>query len=87
MDRTNLRNDEENKSHLNEELEEPKPRDKATLGELYQYLDGSWYLFVVVGLLSAFICGVGAAFVVLVIMNIITDITDDRRFGTLARKS
>jgi hypothetical protein len=86
MDHTNSRNGDRAIASQPEEVKEKQPAEKASLGDLYKYLDGNWYLLVVVGLTSAFCCGVGAAFVVLVVMQLITDITHDRRHSTLARK-
>jgi len=55
MDHTNSQNDLEGNSHCNDKHEEPEARERATLGELYHYLDGAWYFLVVLGLISAFV--------------------------------
>jgi hypothetical protein len=55
MDHTNPRSDESEINSGGERPVEKELSERATLTELYQYLDGSWYFLVVIGLVSAFI--------------------------------
>jgi membrane protein insertase Oxa1/YidC/SpoIIIJ len=83
---TSFESGKKEETPFGEELEQVKPRKMASLGELYHYLDGCWYLFIVVGLISAFNCGVATALSVLVVKTIITNAVNFTSYSTLARK-
>lgn len=55
MDHTNSRDNQSEIVDREEQPVEKEQSERATLTELYQYLDGSWYFLVVIGLVSAFI--------------------------------
>jgi hypothetical protein len=87
MDHTNFQDQIDEKSSCADEAQEEKTSESVSLFDLYKYLEGSWYIFIVVGLISAFCWGVGQAFIVAVLIQVLSDVIDDRRHSTLARKS
>ena len=55
MDHTNPRSNQSQIGGGEDQPVQKEQSERATLTELYQYLDGSWYFLVVIGLVSAFI--------------------------------
>jgi hypothetical protein len=86
MDHTNSDNGILENSLHHEQAKEENSSNKASLIDLYKYLDGYWFLFVIIGLISAFWWGVGQAFTFAVMIQMVQNIEDDRRNSTLARK-
>jgi hypothetical protein len=54
MDHTNFQDQIDEKSSCADEAQEEKTSESVSLFDLYKYLEGSWYIFIVVGLISAF---------------------------------